>query len=256
MTHWIDSHNHLQSPHLGNAETLVTTMKAVGITRAVVNATRESDWDAVKTLADRYPDFVVPAYGIHPWQAHTVSLGWQERLCALLETQPHASLGECGLDCWVHEPSLEIQTSVFRDQLRIANEMDRPLSIHCVRAWHVLFEVFSECPPRGTFLMHSFAGSIEIARRLIPLGAYFSFSGHFLSPRRSSVLEMFKQLPRDRILVETDAQPKLLSHSLPAPKDHPANLPVIGEAFATALAVSPDELAEITRANTARCFGW
>lgn len=261
MHHWIDSHNHLQDPHLGDSVSVMTTMKAVGITRAIINATCESDWAKVEQLVEHHPDFLVPAFGVHPWQSHTTRIGWQDRLRAMLESHPEASVGECGLDSWVSKPPLEIQREVFRDQLRIANDLARPITIHCLKAWQLLFEVFDEVPPRQSFLMHSFGSSIEIARRLIPLGAYFSFSGHFLQPHKSTVLEMFKALPRDRILIETDAPSMLppreiIGFPLPAPHHHPANLPAIGEGLALSLDLSIEKLSAITRKNTARCFGW
>ena len=257
---WIDSHNHLQSPRLGDPSPIIAAMRSVGIERCVVNATREDDWENVAKLAAEHPDFILPAFGIHPWHSHTARSGWQEKLRTLLEIHPQASIGECGLDTWVSEPSLEIQRPVFIDQLRLARELDLPVTIHCLKAWGALFDVFSETPPPPRFLMHSFGGSIETARRLISLGAYFSFSGHFLHSRKSAVLEVFRQLPADRILLETDAPdmlppPEIITHPLPENQNHPANLPAIGRALAAALGMPPEALATLTCENAQRCFG-
>lgn len=261
MTTWIDAHNHLQDPRLGDPGAVIAAMKAAGITRCVVNATRESDWDAVEKLALAEPDLVVPAFGIHPWHAHTAGDGWQDRLRELLESHPQASIGECGLDQWVTEPSLGVQRPVFTEQLRIAREMDRPVTIHCLKAWGALFDAFDESPPPPRFLMHSFGGSIEIARRLIPLGACFSFSGYFLLPRKAGVVEVFRQLPADRILLETDAPDMLppeeiITHPLGEKRNHPANLAAIGNALAEALGMEPDKLATLTAGNAGECFGF
>lgn len=259
MSLWIDAHNHLQDPKLGDALPIISAMKLAGITRCVVNATQEADWTAVENLSTAYPGFITPAFGIHPWHAHTAGTGWQERLAALLEKHPQASIGECGLDQWVSTPSLEIQRSVFTDQLHLATELDRPVTIHSLKAWEPLFQVFKDTPPPSRFLMHSFGGSIEIARRLIPLGACFSFSGYFLHARKSSVIDVFRQLPHDRILLETDAPDMLppqdfINHPLPENHNHPANLTVIGTALAKALGMSVEALAELTRGNAERCF--
>jgi TatD DNase family protein len=256
MDLWTDSHNHLQDPRLGNPAPVIAAMRAAGVGRCVVNATCEADWAAVGALALAHPDFISPAFGIHPWKAHTAADGWRERLAKLLEIHPHASIGECGLDQWIASPPLEIQRPVFQYQLQLAREMRRPVTIHCLKAWGPLFETFAECPPPPRFLMHSFGGSIETARRLLPLGAYFSFSGHFLHPRKAAVLEVFRQLPHDRILLETDAPDMLppdeiISHPLPENLNHPANLPTIGRALAAALGMSAGGLAELTRVNAA-----
>jgi len=256
---WTDSHNHLQSPRLGDPAPLIAAMRAAGISRCIVNATCEDDWKNVATLAASQPDFVLPAFGIHPWQAHTARPDWQEKLRALLEKHPQSSIGECGLDTWVAEPSLDIQRPIFLDQLRLACELDRPITIHCLKAWGALFDAFAEAPPPSRFLMHSYGGSIETARRLIPLGAYFSFSGHFLHPRKSAVLDVFRQLPPDRILLETDAPdmlppPEIITHPLPENQNHPANIPAIGHALAEALKMTPEALAALTRKNAMGCF--
>lgn len=260
MVGWTDAHNHLQDLRLGDPAPVIAALRAAGVERCVVNATCESDWPQVEALALAESDFVFPAFGIHPWQAHTATAGWQDRLAGLLEKHPQASLGECGLDQWVAAPPMAIQRPVFRDHLRLARNLKRPLTIHCLKAWGPLFEVFTEEPPPPGFLLHAFGGSIETARRLIPLGAWFSFSGHFLHARKSSLLEVFRQLPPARILLETDAPDMRppddhVTHPLPGKINHPANLPAIGRAFGAALGMSPTALAELTRNNAARCFG-
>lgn len=259
MVYWTDSHNHLHDPRLGDAAPVIAAMKAAGVARCVVNATCEADWPAVEALALADPDFVLPSFGIHPWKAHSASAGWRERLAVLLDKHPHATLGECGLDKWVSFPPLDVQLPVFHAQLALSREMGRPLTIHCLKAWGALMESLAVVPP-PRFLMHSFGGSLETARQLLPMGAWFSFSGHFLHPRKSSVLEVFRQLPRDRILLETDAPDmpppqEIIRHPLPEGLNHPANLPVIGHALANALDMPAQELAHLTRANASAFFG-
>jgi TatD DNase family protein len=256
---WIDSHNHLHDLRLGDATPLIAAMRGVSISQCIVNATREDDWSVVEKLAANHPNFALPAFGIHPWHAHTASSGWQQNLRRLLERHPHASIGECGLDQWISHPAIDVQRPIFIAHLQLARELDRPLTIHCLKAWGALFEAFAVAPPPSRFLMHSFSGSIETARRLIPLGAFFSFSGHFLQARKSAVLDVFRQLPPDRILLESDAPDMLpptafITHPLPENQNHPANLTAIGQALATALNISPQHLAQQTAENSARCF--
>lgn len=258
MTCWTDSHNHLQDPRLGDAVPVIAAMKAAGVGRCVVNATCEADWPAVEKLALAHPDFILPAFGIHPWKAHAATDGWRERLAVLLEKHPHATLGECGLDKWVSFPPMDVQMPVFAQQLALSRKTGRPLTIHCLKAWGALLESLSAQPP-PRFLMHSFGGSLETARQLLPMGAWFSFSGHFLHPRKAGSLEVFRQLPRDRILLETDAPDMLppaeiIRHPLPENLNHPANLPSIGLALAAALGMPADELADLTRENASVFF--
>lgn len=216
---------------------LIGQMRDAGVIGCVVNATREEDWEAVRALAQDFPDFVQPAYGVHPWFADTAKVGWQDRLREILIHDPSASVGEIGLDGWVSGPGREIQQPVFREQIKIAVELEKPVTIHCLKAWEELFDEMNQAPawPKK-FLMHSFGGSIEVAQRLLKRGAWFSFSGYFLNPRKAKVLAVFKQLPKDRILLETDAPEMMppadfLKFPLAEEVNHPANLKAIAEAF-------------------------
>ena len=261
MPDWCDAHNHLHDPRLGGDATgLLAAMKSVGVTRVVVNATREDDWSAVARLASARPDIVRPAFGIHPWHAGSARPGWEQRLAAMLEAHPHASVGECGLDGWIGSTSIEVQLPVFLAQLRLAAESRRPLTIHCLKAWGPFLSVVeSERFPKR-FLMHAFGGSLEVARRLIGIGAGFSFSGHFLHPRKAATLAVFRHLPIHAIFVETDA-PDMAppcdwrTHPLPDSMNHPANLPAIGRGLAMALGIGEEALAAATCANWHRMFG-
>lgn len=234
-----DSHNHLQSEKFGKpVAKLLEEMKAEGISGCVVNATREDDWEKVAGLAREFPDHVFPAYGIHPWFAHTVEEGWEGRLREMLDADPRATVGEIGVDGWVDSPSMKVQREVFVKQVTIAAQTGRVMTVHCLKAWEELFSVMDEVPEwPEKFLMHSFGGSFEIAERLLKKGAYFSFSGYFLHERKRKVLEVFKKLPQDRILLETDA-PEMISPEglvkfpLGEGINHPANLAVIAETFA------------------------
>lgn len=263
MTAWFDAHLHLQDPRLGDARAVARTMKSAGVDRALINATRQSDWNEVHALVawsmgEGDAPELIPAYGIHPWQAEGVSGDWRDDLEEYLATHPRASVGEIGLDGWVESPAMEIQRPVFRAQWELAVRLGKPATIHCLKAWGPLMEELRACPPGAPFLMHSYGGSLELARELAALGAYFSFSGYFLHPRKARVVEVFRQLPPERILVETDAPDmappaQWIRHPLPGGFNHPANLEAVGEGLAAHLGVSVEEL-RLRSAQNARDF--
>ncbi|MBK1825823.1 TatD family hydrolase [Haloferula rosea] len=250
----LDAHNHLQK--FPNPDRIITEMKAAGITGCIVNGTSESDWPEVAALADAHPGFVHPAFGLHPWFAHQRSSTWLDTLQALLDRYPHASIGECGLDRWIDHPTTTEQFDVFLPQVRLARERQLPLTIHALKAWGPLLEALQqEPPPKRGFLMHSFGGSRELIDRLLPLGARFSFSGYFLQPKKSKVLETFKHVPPDRLLLETDAPDMLppeesITHPLSEARNHPANLPAIGQSLASHLKQDPEKLIHQCSENT------
>lgn len=252
-----DSHNHLQ--RFDDPARVIDEMREAGIGGCVANGTSEDDWEAVAGLAEAFPDFVLPAFGLHPWHAHQRSARWQQILESYLDRFPHASIGECGLDGWVDGPSLEEQREVFLPQLAIARERSLPVTIHALKAWEPLFAAFEEEAPPERFLMHSFGGSTELMKRLLPMGARFSFSGYFLQARKVKVVETFCEAPPDRLLIETDAPdmlppPEFITHAAEG-KNHPANLRRIAEGLADGLGTTVEELTARTAANHAAFFG-
>jgi TatD DNase family protein len=233
---FLDAHNHLHDARLEpNREPILTELSRIGLERAVVNGTREDDWPAVRQLADQH-SWVVPSYGLHPWYAPELSTDWLDALKTYLVSEPRAAVGEIGLDRWIEGHDLAVQTPVFIDQLALAVEFNRAATIHCVRAWGALEEVVRthETPPRG-FLLHAYAGPVEMIRNFVERGAYFSFSPYFLNERKAAQREAFRHIPLNRILVETDApdlrppdshNPRPLTEPGGKPINHPANIDV------------------------------
>ena len=224
-----DAHNHLQDPRFdGMREEIIATMISSGISRCVVNGTSPSDWPKVAELAAQYPEFIIPSFGLHPWQNPTNT--WYDQLLTYLETIPHACVGECGLDRWIKDYDIDLQREVFITQLTLAEQRNLPLSIHCLKAWGVLLDILESQPlPKRGFLLHSYSGSTELIPRLEKLGAYFSFSGYFLHPQKQNVRDTFRQVSPDRLLIETDAPDMLppgglIDYPLNQKLNHPANL--------------------------------
>ena len=251
-----DSHNHLQ--RFDDPARIIAEMRETGIAGCVVNGTCEKDWEAVGRLAEEHPDFVRPAFGLHPWHAAERSAGWLARLEAWLDRFPKASVGEIGLDGWIEGPSLEEQVEVFLPQLAMARDRKLPVTIHALKAWEPLFEAFKREIPPENFLLHSFGGSAELVERLVPMGAWFSFSGYFLQPRKAKALEVFKTVPPERLLLETDAPEMMppdefVSHPLDG-MNHPANLAAIAEGMAGSLGTDVASLMKLTSRNHSRFF--
>ncbi|MCP5536405.1 MAG: TatD family hydrolase [Akkermansiaceae bacterium] len=235
-----DAHNHLQDTRFdGIRDQVIAGMMESGITRCVVNGTSPADWPRVAALAKTFPEFIIPSFGLHPWQ--TATDGWLELLVDYLGTVPGACVGECGLDRWMRGFDIDLQTEVFTAQLNLAADRNLPLSIHCLKAWGPLLGVLesNNLPDRG-FLLHSYGGSAELVPRFAELGAYFSFSGYFLHEKKAGALDAFRAVPAERLLLESDAPDMLppagvITHPLPDGANHPANLPTIAEAASACL---------------------
>ncbi len=263
---WCDAHNHLQDERFGGRQAeLVAACQTAGVVQMVVNGAAEADWTAVAELARAFPSLVVPSFGCHPWYLAERSSGWRERLERFLDENPASAVGEIGLDRW--KPGLDYagQEEVLLAQLELAAAGDRPASIHCLQAWGRLLELLNHGPkPDRGFLLHSYGGPVELIVPLARLGAYFGFPGYFLHARKARQCEVFRVVPPDRLLVETDAPDQRLpaeATEFPlagtggAALNHPANLGAVYRGLAVLLEEPVAALARRVAANFTRLFG-
>ncbi|KFK25980.1 hypothetical protein AALP_AA8G187600 [Arabis alpina] len=208
MMKLFDAHCHLQDPKIiTKAPQLISSAVASGVSYFAVNGVSEKDWDLVKEMGETYPS-VVPCFGIHPWYVAERSPQWFETFKSLFETTPTASVGEIGLDKGSKGREIDFsdQVGVFRQQLELAKELNKPASIHCVRAFGDLLEILKSVGPfPAGIILHSYLGSAEMVPEFAKLGAYFSFSGFLMSMNEKKAKKMLKAVPSDRILLETDS---------------------------------------------------
>jgi TatD DNase family protein len=189
---------------------------------------------------------------------------WLEKLLHFLDAHPGAGVGEIGLDRWIEGHDPVAQAECFRAQLAIAAERNLPATIHCIRAWGALWDIVRKNPvPARGFLLHAYGGPAEMVHGFIKRGAYFSFSPSFLHERKSAQREIFRTLPEERILVETDApdlapppeqNPRPLAGEHGKTLNHPANIVLAYDALAAIRGTSREELASVAAENFARLF--
>ena len=260
-----DAHNHLQdaalAPHFPG---VLSDLQRIGLARAVVNGATEADWERVASLAEEHP-WVLPSYGLHPWFIKERSPHWRERLTELIENG-RAAVGEIGLDRWIEDYDFQDQMEVFTWQLALAAQHNLPASIHCLKAWGALWEhLRTQSVPERGFLLHSYVGPAEMVDGFLKRGAYFSFSGHFLHERKAAQREVFRHIPVDRLLVETDAPDmplptQRIQYHLPDTPDgrslnHPANLHAVYEGLAELRGEPSGTLTAQVAENFQRLFG-
>ena len=255
-----DAHNHLQDDRFtGEQDSHLIDCENIGLVRMVVNGTSESDWESVTHLAKQHP-CVLPSFGLHPWFVPQRSPEWFQTLENHLAAWPSA-VGEIGLDRWKPGLPYDGQEEVFLAQLRLATDRSLPVTIHCLKAWGRIYDLLRENPlPKRGFLLHSYGGSAEMVQPLTKLGAYFSFPGYFAHDRKGRQRDAFRQIPLDRLLIETDApdQPlpeERVSHPLGKALNHPANIGAVYEAAAEALSQAPETLCAQVEKNFQRLFG-
>jgi TatD DNase family protein len=259
-----DAHNHLQDERFGGRQgELLATCRQAGVARMVVNGACEADWPQVLALARAHPE-VLPSFGYHPWYLHERTPNWRDNLARALDEIP-AAVGEIGLDRWKPGLSYDGQEEAFIIQLRLAAERNLPVSIHCLQAWGRLLEILTTEPrPACGFLLHSYGGSLEMAKSFAALGGYFSLPGYYAHERKARQRATFQQIPLERLLIETDAPDQLLPPGLGRPWsdpatgqaiNHPVNLVAVYE-FAAGLRGMPlTDLTARVEENFLRLFG-
>lgn len=243
MSFFIDAHNHLlDAPlELGGLGALVAAAQAAGVGAMLVNSAAPRDWAPLAALARRHPAAVVPFFGVHPWQASVPVAAWERALARTLARAPRpCGVGECGLDRKKSPLPLAAQTAALAAQLRLAERFRLPVALHCLGAAQELFALLYPRRGRGMaapILLHAFGDGPGAARPFIDRGAFFSFSGAAFRPGRRRARELLRLVPRERLLLETDAP------------GAPLGLPAIYHAAAAELGMGVAALAERLAGN-------
>lgn len=261
---YFDAHNHLQDARLAQGRSeWMPALEELPIAGAVVNGTRQRDWKAVESFAAEFP-WVTPSFGLHPWCVRSRTEGWLDDLREHLQRNPAAGVGEIGLDRWIQDHDIEDQQRVFLPQLRLAAELNRPATIHCLQAWGALWDIIrSEPASQRGFLIHAYGGPAEMVGGFAECGAYFSFNAYYLRPRKLSQREVFQHISLERLLVETDA-PDMSPPDEQNPRswkdrkgnsiNHPANIDLAYRALGELRGLDVETLAHQVEENYRRLF--
>jgi TatD DNase family protein len=255
----IDTHCHLDGSAFDEDRAAVLARaRAAGVTDVVVPGIGPDGFDALVAYARATPG-VHAAVGIHPQLLPEVpggdDLAAIGRVEAALERGGVVAVGECGLD----GPSvgagapMERQVGVLRAHLRLAARFRLPVIIHCLKAHEPLLALLADEPLQAGGVLHSYSGSADQVRAYAAFGLHFSFAGPVTYERARRPLDSARAVPRDRLLLETDAPDQT-----PRPhrgRNEPAYLPGIGAAVAGALGTSLAEIDSLTSANARRLFG-
>ncbi len=246
----IDTHVHLDFPRLrDDLDAVLARARDAGVAGFVLPAYDVAGWDGVAEIAAAHPD-VHPAFGLHPWEAHHgLDL---DALRARLVSTDAVAVGEIGLDTVIDAPGLDVQLPVFRDQLRVARDMDLPVVLHCRGAFDAFIDTLvAEGPFRG--VVHAFSRGPELARRLTDLGLHLGLGGSITRPRAKRSRRAAAVAPLERIVLETDA-PGLGMEGVPDGENDPVNVRRVAAALAELRDEPPETIADITTRSARELF--
>lgn len=246
-----DTHLHLTDEDTPSA--VFSEARSNGVGGFVLAATDPADSAQYARIA-AVEAGVFSTVGVHPHEAEAVGpdTGWATEL---LEARPSpVAVGEIGLDYYYNHSPKQAQRAVFEAFLELAREHNLPVVIHCRDAYEDCFAIlrnFGGTLPR--FVFHSYTGPMDYAREGLSLGALFSFNGIATFPKGENVREVFRQIPADRILLETDS-PYLAPTPHRGKRNRPAWVADVADRLAQEAGMSPEELARRTTQNALAFF--
>ena len=251
----IDSHCHLDFPEFApERDAIVARAKEAGVGRLITISTHVARYETYRAIADAY-DNVWFTVGTHPHQAHEEPDVSIEELVSLSRHPRCVGIGEAGLDYHYDRSPRDVAARVFRRHIAAARETGLPLVIHARDADDDVARILREEMGKGIFkaLLHCFTASRALAETGLDLGLYVSFSGVLTFKNSQELRDIARDVPMDRLLVETDA-PFLAPVPNRGKRNEPAFVAATAAVLAEVKGVTPDAMATATTENALRLF--
>ncbi|NEJ73747.1 YchF/TatD family DNA exonuclease [Rhizobium phaseoli] len=252
----IDTHCHLDFADFeAERDEIVTRAHQSGVKQMVTISTRVRKLDGLLAITKKYPS-VFCSVGTHPNNADEELDIQTEDLVRLANAHEKVvAIGEAGLDYFYDTQKPEDQQTGFRRHIAAARATQLPLVIHSRSADEDMAAMLTEETGKGAFpfILHCFSAGPELARTGVELGGYVSFSGILTFPKSEELREIAKTIPRDRLLVETDA-PYLAPKRWRGKRNEPSYVVNTAEVLAETIGLSYADVARITTENALRLF--
>lgn len=253
---WADSHCHLDqldlSPFDQQLEKFFERAKSVGVRYFLDVCIDTDNLDAVCAAAATYP-FVWCSIGIHPNTELPEEIT-VDTLCEWANRPKVVAIGETGLDYYRSEGNLDWQRDRFRQHIRAAIQLQKPLIVHSRDANEDTIQILrEEKAERIGGVLHCFAGDLPMAKAAIDLGFYISFSGVLTFKNARNLQDIARVLPLEHLLVETDS-PYLTPMPHRGKPNYPDFVHYVGEKLAELQELSVEKVARQTTENFFRLF--
>ena len=248
----VDSHCHLDFPDFAlEREAVIARARASGVGTMLTISTRLDEFPAVRAIVEAHGD-IWCSVGAHPHEAADHAATSAGELAALAAHPRVIGIGETGLDFHYDHSPHEMQERVFRTHIAASHEAGLPLIVHAREADTEIARILAEMrPPAG--VLHCFSSGRGLAEAALDLGFYISISGIVTFRNAEELRGIVRDVPLDRLLVETDA-PYLAPVPYRSKRNEPAYVAATAAAVAALKGIDPDELAAATTDNFFRLF--
>lgn len=251
----VDSHNHIDMPQFdADREAVVARAREAGVETMLIVGGVDQEAGHRRALRVAAELALPVSAGVHAHEAKLATEAVYDELCGLGKDGRIVAIGEIGLDFHYDHSPRPVQREVFRRQVRLAREVGLPVIIHTREAdleTAALLEEEGAGEVGG--VIHCFTGGPALARRVLALGFYVSFSGIVAFPRAEGIQAIAKEVPRDRLLVETDA-PFLAPPPHRGKRNEPSFVVEVARKVAALRGTGIEDVAAAARENFARLF--
>lgn len=198
-----DTHAHYDDAAFdGDRESLLRRLFSETSEKIITVGCSAERWRPTLELTDKFEN-MYGALGVHPEDICGLPEDYPDILKELASNKKIAAIGEAGLDYHYENFDRDMQITVFRRQLNLANELHMPIIIHSRDATEDTLDILNEIKPERA-VMHCFSGSAETARRLVDMGFYISFTGVITFKNARKAISACEAVPADRLMLETD----------------------------------------------------
>ncbi len=248
----VDSHCHLDFPDFAvERDAVVARARMAGVMTMVTIGTRLDEFAGVRAIAEA-DDGIWCSVGAHPHEAADHAALTPEELVALSAHPKVVGIGETGLDFHYDLSPREVQERVFRAHIAASRATGLPLIVHAREADREIARILGEeRPPPG--VLHCFSSGLALAEAALRLGFYISISGIVTFRNAEDLRAIVRDLPLDRLLVETDS-PYLAPVPYRGKRNEPAFVAATAAAVAALKGIDPEALAAATSENFFRLF--
>ena len=250
----IDSHCHLdQAPLIDNLKEILIRSKSSGIEKILTISTTLNSYDKILNIIDLESN-IYGTFGIHPHEADKEFLSKETIINYYSKNKKIIGIGETGLDFFYSHSVKEKQIISFKNHIEASIDLNVPLIVHSRNAENDTFNLLNKYKDTNLkILMHCFTGSIAFAKKLFELNAFFSASGIITFKNSNELRNTFKNIPIDKLLVETDS-PYLAPVPKRGKKNEPSFLKFTLEKLAEIKKTDVDNLDKITTNNFNKLF--
>ncbi len=249
-----DTHAHLDFPRFDKDRDEVIKRAQNKDVKTIVNigSNMTSSRNSVE-LSRRYEN-IYAVIGIHPHDADTFKLNVSKKLNKLADNDKVVAIGEIGLDFHYDNSPREKQKQSFRAQLRLAKKLNLPVVIHTRDADQETLNILKDEKAKDIGgIMHCFASDKKMAKEILDLGFYIAFGGLITFKNLSDLREVVKEVPLDRLLIETDS-PYLTPEPHRGKRNEPAYVKFVAEKIAEIKGISVEEVAKVTTENAKKVY--